>query len=130
MAVDNTILFIITILSGIPLFILGIAELITTHYERKGVISTSEKPSKEIPWLVKLHIRTTRSVAVCAITTFSTLAILFIVPLLVIWFLWPEDILSVAYSLISWGFIASIFGILRVGCTSPGSLMLESDVDN
>ncbi len=121
MAVDDLAIFVLTLSSAIPLLVLGIAEQATARYRRQILNSGSVARPAKLPRLVALHVRTTRTMAACAAATFGTLGILFGVPILATWLLWPEDFLSIVYSVSSWAAIAVIFGTLRVACSSPSS---------
>lgn len=127
MAIDNLAIFLITVASAIPLFALGVAEQAAARYRRHFMNSASTSRPARLPRLVALHVRTTRTLAACAVATFGSLGILFGVPIIATWLLWPEDFLSTVYSLSSWAAIAVVFGTLRIACSSPSSISEFTD---
>ncbi len=121
MAIDPLILFCIYLISFIPFIILGIAKHQTESYARRLATAKTDRSSGPLPFFVRLHGITVRTVKASLIANLGATAIFFGLPLLVIGILSPQDLPEILQSLRFWGPLLTFMVLLRVICTSPDS---------
>ncbi len=85
-------------------------------------MARTDQSERPLPFLVRLHGATVRTVRASLIANLGATAIFFGLPLLVIGILWPQELpetvqdMQLTYSLV---FPLVLMALLRVCCTSP-----------
>lgn len=119
MTIDPLILLGLYALSFIPFVVLGIASNTTRRYAKRLAMADADQSTGSVPFLVRLHGITVRTLRASLISNLGATMIFFGFPLLIIGILWPQDLLETFEAMRFWIILWVFMSLLRVFCTSP-----------